>query len=108
MKVLAVYSGCWVAWAWVFYLYRIEGSEIVTRVLNWLLRGSVLELLVAVPAHVVVRHRGDCTAPAFTAFGVITGLAIMLLCFGPGVLALYKKKLDAYSCRRESRVERQR
>jgi hypothetical protein len=44
-----------------------------------------------------VRQRDDCSAPVVTGFGIVTGIAIMLLCFGPGVLALYKKKLDTYS-----------
>lgn len=34
-----------------------------------------------------------------TCYGVVTGLAIMLLAFGPGVMALYKKKMDAYRAR---------
>jgi hypothetical protein len=32
-----------------------------------------------------------------TGFGMVTGLAIMLLCFGPAVLALYKKRLERHS-----------
>jgi hypothetical protein len=33
------------------------------RATRWLLRGSILELLVAVPSHVIVRRRDDCCAP---------------------------------------------
>jgi len=97
--VLALWAALWVAWSGVFYLYLRNASVPVTRLTSWLLKGSVLELLVAVPCHVIVRRRGDCSAPLGTSFGMATGIAIMLLSFGPGVLLLYKKRLDAYSDR---------
>ena len=93
----AIWIGAWIVWGTLFYRYYRDSSAAVSAAVSWLLKGSVLELLVAVPAHVIVRQRGDCSAPAVTGFGIVTGIAIMLLCFGPGVLALYKKKLDAYA-----------
>ncbi|MHC4715167.1 MAG: hypothetical protein ACYTAN_18170 [Planctomycetota bacterium] len=33
------------------------------RVVRWLFIGSICELLVAVGSHIVVRKRGDCSAP---------------------------------------------
>jgi len=95
--LFAMLAGLWLFWGGVFYQYYHGSSSIVSKIVPWLLKGSVLELLIAVPAHVTVRQRGDCSAPVATAFGIVTGLAIMLLSFGPGVLALYKKKIDAYS-----------
>ena len=97
MTVLGTWIGLWIIWGGIFYQYYRDSSVMVSRVVTWLLRGSVLETLIAVPAHVIVRQRGDCSAPAVTSFGIVTGIAIMLLCFGPSVLALYKKRLDAYS-----------
>jgi hypothetical protein len=87
--------GLWAAWAIVFYLYVRENVQAMNRVVGWLLRGSVLELLIAVPCHVIVRRRDDCSAPVATSFGIATGIAIMLLSFGPSVLLLYKKRMDA-------------
>jgi hypothetical protein len=49
---------------------------------------------------VIVRRRGDCSAPAATSFGIVTGIAVMLLCFGPSVLFLIKKRLDGYAARK--------
>ena len=83
----------------MFYFFLRNTSEIVNRVTSWLLRGSILELLVVVPCHVIVRRRHDCSAPMVTSFGIITGMAIMLLSFGPSVLFLYKKRLEAYASR---------
>lgn len=86
----------WVLWGVVFYVYLRNYSEAATRVVSWLLRGSILELLIVVPCHIVVRRRHDCCAPIFTSFGIATGIAVMLLSFGPSVLLLYKKRLNSY------------
>jgi len=98
-RVLTVFAAFWVSWAVILFFYLRNSSAALSRVLTWLLRGSVLELLVAVPSHVIVRRRDDCCAPLFTGLGIVTGIAIMLLSFGPGILFLYKKRLDAYSDR---------
>jgi hypothetical protein len=86
----------WLVWGILFYFYFRNSSAVVTRLVSWLLKGSVLELLIAVPCHIIVRRRHDCCAPIVTSFGIAAGLAIMLLSFGPSVLFLYKKRLDAY------------
>jgi hypothetical protein len=96
-QVLAIWVALWVAWAILFYLYFRSSTTNAAHIVSWLLKGSVLELLIAVPCHVWVRRRGDCSAPIATSFGIVTGIAIMLLAFGPSVLLLYKKRLDAYS-----------
>jgi hypothetical protein len=89
----------WAVWAIVFYrLYR-NSADVVSRAITWLLRGSVLELLVAVPAHIIVRRRNDRSAPVVTSFGITSGIAIMLLAFGPGVLLLYKQRIEKHSLR---------
>jgi hypothetical protein len=89
----------WLLWGILFYLYFRNSSEVVTRLISWLVKGSILELLVAVPCHIIVRRRHQCSAPGVTSFGIVTGIAIMLLSFGPSVLFLYKKRLDAYVTR---------
>ncbi len=96
-QMFAIWLALWLAWGIVFYLYFRNSAPPATRIVAWLLKGSVLELLIAVPCHVWVRRRGDCSAPVATSFGIVTGIAIMLLSFGPSVLLLYKKRLDSYA-----------
>jgi len=87
----------WVIWAVVFnrFAKSDDPESLVKRLMRWLLRGSILELLIAVPSHVIVRRRGDCCAPAGTFWGIATGISVMLLCFGPGVFFLFVER-----CRR--------
>lgn len=96
-RVLAIWAGLWVVWGIVFSVYFRKSSASTAKTVSWLLKGSVLELLIAVPCHVWVRRRGDCSAPVATSFGIVTGIAVMLLSFGPSVLLLYKKRLAAYA-----------
>lgn len=94
----------WTLWGGAFYVYYRGAPARVASAVTWLLTGSVLELLVAVPTHVIVRRRDDCSAPSVTGFGIASGLAVMLACFGPGVLMLYKKRLERYRAAREPGV----
>lgn len=90
----------WTTWSIIFFLCSRSPSGTISRATSWLMKGSVLELLIAVPAHVAARRRHDCSAPVFTSFGIATGISIMLLCFGPSVLLLYKKRMNDYSRRK--------
>jgi hypothetical protein len=84
----------WIIWAIIFrrYAKSDEPDTLIKRATRWLLRGSILELLVAVPSHVIVRRRDDCCAPVGTFWGIATGISVMLLCFGPGVYFLFVER----------------
>ena len=92
--MIAVVALLWLAWALIFYRFAKtdDPNALVKRTMRWLLRGSILELLVAVPSHIIVRNRNDCCAPMGTFWGITTGLSIMLLCFGPGVFFLFVER----------------
>lgn len=81
----------WLGWAVVFGRWsRTSGAKaLVEAQSRWMLRGSILELLVAVPTHVVTRGRTDCCAGFLTFFGLTMGLSVMLLAFGPAVFLLF-------------------
>ena len=91
--IAAMFLVPWIAWGIIFYRMTRDADDAITRTVSWLMRGSILELLIAVPSHVIVRRRHDCSAPIATGFGISTGIAIMLLSFGPSVLMLYKKRI---------------
>ena len=95
-QFLMWWFGLWLLWGVMFFLYAGRLSAWVNRAAGWLIKGSVLELLIAVSCHVIVRHRQDCSAPVVTGFGIATGIAIMILSFGPSVLFLYKKRMQQY------------
>ncbi len=84
----------WLIWAVVFRraTQSDEPDALLKRLTRWLLRGSILELLIAVPSHVIVRRRDDCCAPAGTFWGIATGISVMMLCFGPGVFFLFVER----------------
>jgi hypothetical protein len=96
MRLVAPLLVLWVSWGVIFYLYAKGTPIAMTRLVGWLMKGSVLELLIAVSCHVIVRRRGDCSAPLLSGYGIATGVAIMLLSFGPSVLFLYKRRLKQY------------
>jgi len=90
---LASWPTAWVVWTVVLWRMGERLLDPATRVHRWLVRGSVLELLVVVPAYLIVRQRHECTAPEVTAFGIATGLAILLMSVGPGTWFLYRAGL---------------
>jgi hypothetical protein len=91
---LTIITGFWVVWALVFFRFLKSDNPdaLLARLTRWLLRGSILELLVAVPSHIIVRRRNDCCAPGGTFWGITMGISVMLLCFGPGVFFLFAKR----------------
>jgi hypothetical protein len=85
----------WIAWSLIFRAFarKAEPHSYIRRLMKWLLRGTILELLVAVPSHIVVRHKDVCCADGVTAAGIATGLAVMLISFGPGIYFLYAERI---------------
>ena len=61
---LAIGMLSWGAWTFVFRrAAKVEPpADIVTRQCRLLFKGSILELLIAVPTHIVARHRDYCCA----------------------------------------------
>lgn len=102
--VLICCSLIWIIWAFVFS--RLAGNKdprsVVFTQCKQLMRGSILTLLIAVPTHIVARHRDYCCAGFYTFIGITFGLAVMLLSFGPGVFFLYVERWKQLHPQRQS------
>ncbi len=94
MELIGLIGIAWMVWGWVFYSFAKadDATAITQRATRWLLRGSILELLVAVPCHIIIRQRNDCCAPLVSFWGIVTGVSVMLIAFGPGVFFLYVRR----------------
>ncbi|MGD0390222.1 MAG: hypothetical protein ABSC42_14845 [Tepidisphaeraceae bacterium] len=86
--------GVWAAWSIVFALIAVRSGpgRIGMTLHRLLITGSVLELLVAVPSHVIVRRRHLCCADIATGFGICIGLSVMIVSLGPSVLILFHRR----------------
>jgi hypothetical protein len=81
----------WCLWTVIFFRMSrtAEPQDLVSRQCKWLLKGSILELLIAVPTHIVARSRDYCCAGMMTFIGLTLGMSVMLFSFGPGVFFLF-------------------
>jgi len=93
-RAIGVMAFGWLLWALIFFRWsrNMEPKFFIERQCRFLYRGSILELLVAVPAHVVARSRGYCCAGFSTFAGIVFGISVMLFSFGPGVFFLFVER----------------
>jgi hypothetical protein len=85
----------WLLWAVLFGFYcgRSEPKALMSRVTRFLVAGSILELLVAVPAHVYARWKDHCCGGMLTVWGLAAGISVMLFAFGPAVFVLFARRV---------------
>jgi len=93
--LLTAVVGLWGFWSALFYRISSQQapSDLVAALCQRLFRGSVLELLIAVPCHIIVRCRHYCCADILTFAGLSLGIAVMLFSFGPAVFVLFVERL---------------
>jgi hypothetical protein len=84
----------WGIWALVFFRMSrgAEPSDLVSHQCRCLLKGSILELLIAVPTHIVARYRDYCCAGFLTFIGLTMGVSVMLFAYGPAVFFLFAER----------------
>jgi hypothetical protein len=109
LAFLGFLVGMWVGW-WVVLSRagrgRAEGERegVTARWARWILAGSVAELLVAVPAHLISRKRDDCCAPFLSLWGIATGWAVFLLAAGPVAAWWLRRRIEGKANRAKIRA----
>lgn len=104
VQVAAALVFFWVLWFLAFRAFRFSTPDPrrwTARVTRCLLKGSILELVVAVTSHIWVRRRGDCSSPLFTFWAMAAGLAVALAAFGPGVFYLFADRKERMMSRKK-------
>lgn len=88
---LGLGAAVWIVWTVIFFRWSSKQAprNIILQQCKYLFRGSILELLIAVPTHIVARSRDYCCAGFLTFVGIAMGIAVMLLSFGPGIVFMY-------------------
>ncbi len=94
---LGALGALWAFWGTLFYRSYASADPLSfsNRTTRWLMKGSILEVIVAIPSHIISRNRGECCAPMFSLLGIATGLSIALMAFGPSVFLLFAKRIRA-------------
>jgi hypothetical protein len=92
---LALAAMTWVIWTAAFYRtsQSREPQDVISKQCRLLIRGSIAELLVAVPCHIIVRQRNYCCAAFMTFLGLTMGAAVLLFSFGPAVFFLFADRM---------------
>jgi hypothetical protein len=96
LMILAVFLLMWGLWARIFFRWsrKMEPRDFIEQQCKYLFRGSILELLIVVPAHILARHRDYCCAGVQTFLGIAFGISVMLFSFGPGIFFLYAERMS--------------
>ena len=92
---VSVFGAFWLVWGIMFWKTSVsrDPASFTSTITRWLLKGSILELVVAVPSHIISRRRGECCAPTLTLMGIVTGLAVAMMSFGPGLFFLFARRI---------------
>lgn len=84
----------WCIWTLIFFRmsHDLNAGDLVSRQCRSLFKGSILELLIAVPTHIVARYRDYCCAGFMTFIGLTMGVSVMLFAYGPAVFFLFAER----------------
>ena len=84
----------WLIWTFLFGFYtgNRPPRQFMARLVRWLVAGSILEFLIAVPAHVLARCRNYCCAGFGTFWGLAVGISVLLIAFGPAAFMLFARR----------------
>jgi hypothetical protein len=98
----------WIGWGFLFFVRHTDAERYITlrNLVASMIAGSLIQLLVTVPSHVIVSRRPGCLVGLSTAIGICCGIAVMLWSFGPGVILLFlREKREVERAREKSNHE---
>jgi hypothetical protein len=105
---MGFFTVLWLFWLIAFGLLSIRWTRIAffRNLTANLLSGSLLELLISIPSHIVVSRRPGCFQGLGTAFGIFSGIYVALFAFGPGAIWLMIRKAGHDLERKKARIKR--
>jgi hypothetical protein len=96
--VLLALGLAWGLWALVFFVYWRRGDRATQlgRMLRGLMGGSILELLIAAPVHVLILRANSKEKSCYCEIGsyttLVLGSTVLLWTFGPGLFLLFLRE----------------
>jgi len=95
----------WICWGALSFIYCRGPERFVA--LRWLttslFAGSLVVLLTAIPAHIIVSRRPGCFVGLGTAAGVAAGAVVMFWSLGPGIILLFLHEKRRFELREAKR-----
>lgn len=98
----------WFGWVGLFWTLGrpLDPQRFNGRLYKTLLAGSVIEMLVALQMHLVVRRRTECCAGLATGLGIGIGVIVMVIALGPAVYFLcYQRYQQTYARRHNDNLD---
>ena len=85
----------WIVCSIVLFLKygREEQYTMARKLVLILIRGSLVELLVAIPSYLIVSPRPGLGQYILSGFAVSSGVFVMIWAFGPGIILIFLKRL---------------
>ena len=92
--VMAAMGVIWGLWTCVFWVYWKQGDKYTQlgKMIRGLVAGSILEVMVAVPAHIWATRQRDCYCCRGTYTTLIFSGTVLIWAFGPGIILLYMRE----------------
>jgi hypothetical protein len=92
--VFWIVGAIWLIWTIIFWFMSrsLNPLSMSVRAYKAVLAGSVLELVVAVPMHLIVRRREECCAGLETGLAICLGALTAVVALGPGVFFLHYRR----------------
>lgn len=93
LVLLAIVLAAWIGWTWLLLRsMRRSRADFLNRAVNWLLVGTLIELAIALPLHLLLRRRFSCWCALPSAWAVVLALVALFTLTGPGVLLLWRRR----------------